>query len=333
MIGCACSAVAIAAPSTRPASNPSTHSSGASLADRAAERAAEQKASAAVSAAVHDLLREYSAASSGSKSAKLRASSDYFTEHHSGEVTPKAIVAALGQSISDDPRAAAYVKWQLLSGLHGVEDAQVPRLLEIYRNAPAPVAQPGETQEERSKFELARRNSRKEDVPKLNEQLAEAQQERERENAPVLAFRDELFARLPEQNYDCLRAGFEDAYTRMKAGADAQGCLEPLIRRTRDWMISSSATQPQLAEMSRLVTTLSKENSPHFYSEADWDERTYKVVWRKKAYDLNKYGQMDKLARDLAEVARNGPSGVSGRLKYKDDSDNKKSKSSKTSKD
>jgi len=320
MIGCACSAVAIAAPTTRPTSGPSTRSSGASLTDRAAERAAERRASAAVSAAVHDLLREYSAASSGSKSAKLRSSSDYFTEHHSGEVTPKAIVAALSQPISDDPRAAAYVKWQLLSGLHGVEDAQVPRLLEIYHNAPVPGAQPGETQEERSKFELARRNSRKEDVPKLNEQLAEAQQQRERENAPVLAFRDELFARLPEQNYDCLRAGFEDAYTRMKAGADAQGCLEPLIRRTRDWMTSSAAT-------------LSKENSPHFYSEADWDERTFKVTWHKKAYDLNKYGQMDKLARDLAEVARNGPSGVAGGgLKYKDDAD-KKSKSSKTSKD
>jgi hypothetical protein len=292
-----------------------------------------------VSAAVRELLREYSAASSGSKSAKLRASSDYFTEHHSGEVTPKAIVAALAQPISDDPKAAAYVKWQLLSGLHGVEDAQVPKLLEIYHNAPVPIAQPGETQEERSKFELARRNSRKEDVPKLNEQLAEAQQARERENAPVLAFRDELFARLPEQNYDCLRAGFEDAYTRMKAGADSQGCLEPLIRRTRDWMVSSSATQPQLAEMSRLVTTLSKENSAHFYSEADWDERYFKVVWRKKAYDLNKYGQMDKLAHDLADVARNGPSGVAGGgLKYKDDSgsgssSDKKSKSSKTSKD
>src|SRR5206468_4995647 len=123
---------------------------------------------------------------------------------------------------------------------------------------------------------------------------------------------------LPQENYDVLKAAFQDAYARMKAGAETQSIMDPLIKETRQWMASTSATADQLNEMSHLVATLSKEKSPEFYSHAEWSERSYRVSWYKKRYDLNKYNQMDKLAKDLAETARSGPV-ASGGLKYKDE--------------
>jgi hypothetical protein len=298
-----------AAPATKPATTkPARSAVGSSLADRLAR----QKAEATVSAAIRNLLHEYS-------TGKLRTSSDWFTEHSSPDLTHEAVFKGLEQPMTDDPAAAAYVKWQLLSGLRAkIDSAMVSRACEIYRNAPQPIAQAGESQDEKSKLELARRNARKEDIPKLNQDIAETQQRRERQNGPILSYRNELFAKLPEQNYDVLKAGLQDAYTRLQAGADTQSIMDPLLKQTREWMVSSDATSQQLNDLAKLTATLSKEKSPEFYSHAEWSERSYRVNWYKKRYDLNKYGQLDKLSKDLSETARNGPAATGG-LKYKDE--------------
>jgi hypothetical protein len=239
---------------------------------------------------------------------------NYFKDHPGSEITTEAILSALERSTASDPHCDGYIKWQLLSGTPGkFENSLLTRVLRIYKSAPEPQPAPGITQEEKSQLELARRNARQDDTDKLNQQLNDLQQRRRQANEPILAFRDELFARLPP-TYDAIAAGLEDAFVRLKAGVETQSIVEPVIKTTHAWM--PSASTEQLSQLAQLAGTLSKEKGPELYEAAWWSERSYKVMWRKHTPDLNKSDQFGKLQRDLLEQAKNPASG----LKFKDES-------------
>ena len=290
------------------------------------DRKSEIAANTAVSAAIRELAREYSAHQIDSKK-PLRGVCNYFNDHPSSEITTEAILAALERgAAAPDPHCDGYIRWQLLSGAPAkFDEALLSRLLRIYKSAPEPEPAPGITQEERSKLELGRRSARQEDIEKLNQQLNDLQLSRREANEPILAYRDELFARLP-LTYDAVAAGMQDAFVRLKAGAETQSIVEPVIKATHAWMASAPAQQ--LSQLAHVAGTLSKEKGPELYEAAWWSERSYKVMWRKHTLDLNKTDQLGKLQRDLLEQARNPGAG----LKFKDESSSGSSKrSSKTS--
>ena len=77
-------------------------------------------------------------------SAPLRDKSNYFKENPSADVTPEAIVLALGATISQDAPADSYVKWQLLSAIPEKFDAKLaPAASAAYMKAAKPIPHPG----------------------------------------------------------------------------------------------------------------------------------------------------------------------------------------------
>jgi hypothetical protein len=298
-------------PSTRPTAAATTTRSVSSAASR--ERKADAARSSAVSVAIRDLGREYAAHLADPKK-PLRGVCNYFNDHPGSDVTPEAVLSALERTLASDPRADGYIKWQLLSGAPGkFEDSQLPRVLRIYKSAPEPLPAPGITQEEKTQLEIARQSARQDNVEKLNQQLNQLEVERREANEPILAYRGELFAKLPA-TYDAITAGLEDAFVRLKAGADTQSIVEPVIKTAHGWMPAAKAEQ--LTQLSQLAGTLSKQKGPELYEAAWWSERSYKVMWRKHTPDMNKSDQLGRLQRDLMEQARNPASS----LKFKDES-------------
>ena len=63
------------------------------------------------------LLKEYQTVMKDKKGEGLREKCDYFTQNKVEGLTPELILAAIEKPSSPDPRADAYVKWQLLSGV------------------------------------------------------------------------------------------------------------------------------------------------------------------------------------------------------------------------
>src|SRR3954468_5610542 len=90
---------------------------------RATTRRTGSAGQAAVRAAVMALMDEYEQHRREPDDHPLRKSCDYFKDHPSQDVTSDAIMAEL-LGPYQDARQAAYVRWQLLSGLKSVEGQQ-----------------------------------------------------------------------------------------------------------------------------------------------------------------------------------------------------------------
>src|SRR5215208_1183158 len=111
----AAAASAPAAPQRRPAPAAATRPVTTRPATRPTVRlTASQKA--AVDGAVDALRKEFAAAQKDPK-APLRTQADFFADKKPADLTPEAVLTALEQPVPGDPRAAAYVRWQLMSAL------------------------------------------------------------------------------------------------------------------------------------------------------------------------------------------------------------------------
>ena len=72
--------------------------------------------SAVLEAAVADLKKEYAAHLKNPDAAPLRSQCTYFLDHPpAAALSAQAVVEALEKPVANDPRLAAYVRWQLLS--------------------------------------------------------------------------------------------------------------------------------------------------------------------------------------------------------------------------
>lgn len=210
-------------------------------------------------------------------SSSVRTSSDYFKGK--SDIAPDAITAAL-QGEGPDPRVSAYVKWQLLSGLPDRLDGDVARqVLHAYHAAPAPLMRPGVSNADRQKLDQLLAGVKQGDEGPIVEQFEAAVNEVRRGNTPILAYRDELYRRLPK-NFDTFAVALDDLQQRQNASAEGKETVKLLIKDMRDWSVSEAATPQALTALSRAVRRLGSTKRPQYYDEPYWREAGG-FAWRK----------------------------------------------------
>jgi len=259
-------------------------------------------ADAAIMAAVKVLVREDETYLKDGKS-PVRSSSDYFTQKPSPDVTPDAIAVALGRTYSQNPRVDAYVKWQLLSAVPGkFQGSQLGPAITAYRLAPEPLLMPGMEGHERAELERLRGTSiSAEAVAQLDVKIKDQIEKTTTANAPILGYRDALFAKLPP-TYDALNAGFEDAYERLKAGAETKDLVESLSSVSRLWLTSTPPPTPQqLDALGKTVTTLSREQGPQYFAGIEWNEEKRKSYWQTRRPHFYPAKPLEDLAKEFVE--------------------------------
>jgi hypothetical protein len=278
-----------------------------------------------VQPAITALLKEYhDAMKRGGEG--LRDKSDFYATNKPEGVTAETIMAALEKPIGTDPRAEAYVKWQLLSAIESkFPDDLKARALRVYRNAPPPSRHPGADHQEleRALRRLGITNPDNE-VP-VNTDLGEAIKQYRLAIEPILSYRDELYSRLPP-GYETLAAGLSDTYDRASRGAPATEFWKNLMGSIRSWALASSDAA-HMREMAGAVNKL------YMFVKDDHNKPYYRVIWVKTDKELGLRWQtqgtieggqekyMEELATWLDEHAKNP---AAGGLNFKESPDPKK---------
>ena len=259
-----------------------------------------------IESAITELRKEYAAHRKDPDTARLRTQCTWFVDHPV-QLSPESLLDALERPMGDDPRAVAYVKWQLLSAAPEKFDAALlPRVLSAYEKAPAPPARFGSTQEDRNKLDTLLLKARKEDDAQLSAKVEERVRQETDANKPILAYRDALYAKLPE-GYDSIVAGFRDAHERTVAGAgggSSDDHAERVVSDALTWAQSGSADPEQCGKLTELVARLRHVRSPPYYSRAYW--RYDRLAWSTKTDALYSAKKLTDLENVLREVHKLG---------------------------
>jgi hypothetical protein len=205
---------------------------------------------------------------------------------------------------SGDPRLQGYVKWQLLSALpEALDEKLAPKFLAAYRAAPPPAPRPGISQIERQQLDRAVQGKKGSEEGELQSQFDAAVSKNRQGNQPILAYRNELYRKLPKA-LDTFAASLDDAYERFHADADAKPLLKDLDRDVRGWAVGgkSPSSQSMLA-LARAVRKLAGEKGPEFYKTLYYSEPKHSLVWRKAHADLGNEKALADLAVFLEEQA------------------------------
>ena len=227
----------------------------------------------------------------------LRTSCDYFAK--GSPVLPEPLLLALEKPItgvaSSDARQAAYVKWQLLSGLpENLDDATTRRLLRVYERAPVPPPRFGSSAQEKKKLDGLLAGARAQDDVRLNATLDEAVSRGTAADAPVIAFRDELYRRLPAGR-DKFVAALLDANSRINVAAEKEKLAEALSKDIPAWTLAAGTDPAEVREVAELLGKLRFVESPPYYAYASvrsgqlgWRTRSDTLLTKKKFADLHK---------------------------------------------
>jgi hypothetical protein len=277
-----------------------------------------------VLAAQQALLKEYLSVMKDKKGEGLREKCDYFTTNPAEGVTPELILAALEKPVGGgDARADAYVKWQLLSGVAGkFPESLKVRAIRAYRAAPSPAPHPGLNHMLLDRKLNAVGTMRSDAEGPINKEIGDVITVYRVQIEPMLAYRDELLARLPP-GFDTFVAGLGDAYDRVIHGAPANEFWSSLSASIKSWALTSAepAQMRQIAgAIEKLKDTVKDEKFRPYYRVLWTDNASYKgLKWQAEGTIVNDKA-LDDLAEFLAEQARN-PGG--GGLQFKDAPDPK----------
>ncbi len=264
-------------------------------------RTRSEKKVSAVDGAIEVLKQEYQGyLKEGSPTP--RTESNYFVEHPAEEVTQENILQALGKSIHGNPRVAAYVKWQLLSGISGqFDDKLVDKAVRAYKSAPRPAPRPGIEASQRKALDAMLRGAREGDVGDIDAKLREAVAQGVEMNQPIIAYRDALFAKLPSEPR-VFDAAFGDLRDRLMLAAETQGFRDVLLGNVRAWAMSG-ATPQQMTAMAQYLRKLTSQTGPDYYDQAEWKDS--RVQWRTRSVSMDEGRHLSDLMKYLEERARN----------------------------
>jgi hypothetical protein len=265
---------------------------------------AAKAAASPLDRAAADLKKEF-APRLKDPNAAVRTECNYFTEHAAdADVAPEQVLAAIERppQRGEDPRTAAYVRWQLLSAApETFDDALAPRLLAAYRKAPPPAPRYGMAEHERSALDKMLARARPQDDIILNEHLDRAQARSDADNASILAYRDELYRRLPPVTGKFV-AGFRDAHERMAAAALQKEHMTRLIADVQAWALAGGGKAAEYAELAELVGRLRFVKSPPYYGRAS--VRRGKLGWTNATDELYSAKKLADLQTVLLQAAR-----------------------------
>jgi hypothetical protein len=290
-------ALVAAAPTTTapaPATRPTTRVFARKISDH--DRAAIRSAVAALGA-------EYEQSRRSPSNAPLRTACDYFVEHPAGELPPEVIIAALFAP-AGDVRQTAYVRWQLLSGLpETIDEATAKELIKAYRAAPGPIPRPGMSVEDQQKFDRMIQGARQADEPDFIAKAEEIVRTAQRDNAPILLYREELYRRLPK-NLDTFAAALDDLFVRTAAGADGKNLLKSFCGDVKIWAGEADSPREAMAALGKGVRRLADTKSPPYYDTPYWREKAGVFAWRKTRSDVDSGHALKDLANLLEEQSR-----------------------------
>ena len=269
--------------------------------------------SAAIDAAIAELKREYAAGLKNPEASPPRAQCTYFLDHPAAvPLSPEAVVAGLEKPVANDARLTAYVRWQLLSAApkqFPSDPKLLPLVYDAYRSAPAPAPRLGVSPQDQAKLDALLTRARKEDDATLSAKLEEQAAKDAEAGRPILAYRDELYARLP-LSYETLLAGFEDAHDRTLAAAgggtqDAHAAR--VVKDAQGWAQSGQADPKQCAHLADLVAKLRHVRSPPYYARATLRRGADRLSWATKTdsvYSPKKLTDLEKVLREAEKLGR-----------------------------
>jgi hypothetical protein len=282
----------------------------APAADRAKTRDAKALAKAeatVLEAAVTDLKKEYAAYVKDADTSRLRTQCTYFLDNPV-QLSVESLLDFLERPLGDDPCGVAYIKWQLLSAAPEKFDVKLlPRVLSAYEKAPAPPQRFGVSAEDRAKLDALLLKARKEEDAVLSAKLDDRVQREAEASRPILAYRDALYARLPE-GFDSLVAGFRDAHERTLAAAGGGAYDDHAQRVVKDalaWAQSGAADPDQCARLIEIVAGLRFVRSPPYYARVAW--RSERLVWSTKTdavYSAAKLSDLEKVLREVHKLGK-----------------------------
>ena len=291
-----------------PATQPATQRATAPIASAATQSSlrAMEEGRKAVRAAVNTLVQEYEA-HRRDPAVPLRGACTYFKEHPDETITAESVLPSL-LATGGDPRLSAYVKWQLLSARPDAieDDALAKQLLAAYRAAPAPIPRPGISPQDRQKLDTLTQSARPGDEPSLIETLDRAVHENDKANAPVLAYRDELYRRLPKQP-EVFAAAMADLHERHRAAADGKDLAKSLVSDMREWAATASPAPPTLLALAKAARRLADTKGPQYYTSPYFNERSGVFSWRRSSASVDSARALKDLAIALEEQSRQPP--------------------------
>ena len=264
---------------------------------------------AAIEEAVSLLRREYLSRQQDPAATPLRRQSNYFLDN-STKLDPKSLVAALERPVltdkgARDPHLAAYVKWQLLSGgPETFEGDLLTRVLEVYRKAPVPATRVGMSEYDRKKLDVLLASTKPDGHVRLEDKLDGAVKKTAESNKAALAYRDELYARLPP-GYDTFALGLADGYARLSAGAATKDHMKRVVDGLKAWAASGDARPKQCAALAQIVYKLRSERGPKYYvSIGTRGGKPYWVTRTETLYDDDKLRALQEFLEQQATPAR-----------------------------
>lgn len=260
--------------------------------------------------AITELKKEYAAHLNDPEGPRLRAQSTYFVEHPV-QLSVESLLEALERPIGDDPRSVAYVRWQLLSAAPEKFDPKhLNRVLAAYEKAPRPLPRFGLSQEDHSKLDVLLLKAKKEEDAAISVKVEERVREGTDANKPILAYRDALYARLPE-GYESLVAGLRDAHERTLAAAGGgayDAHAKRVVQDALTWAQSGAADPVQCGNLGELVAKLRFVRSPPYYARVYW--RSGRLAWSTRTdavYSAKKLADLELVLREAHKLGKAQP--------------------------
>ncbi|MDB5294469.1 MAG: hypothetical protein JWO31_452 [Phycisphaerales bacterium] len=269
-------------------------------------------AKAAVEAAADALRKEFAAFLRDPTANKVRDACDYFAARPAADVTPDAVLAFLdGRPPDADPRAAAYVRWQLLSALPKDADpawadaGRVARAIEAYRRAPPPLPRFGLSAADQSSLDDLLRGARATDDVLLTSRLEARVRAVAAANRLALAYRDEWYRRLPKAA-PAFAAALYDAAERQALAAGAEDFAPLVIADVQTWLTGGADADPaRCGALAELLAKLRAKEPPAFYAFAA--VRSGRLQWVKRTDPMDVRKKLTHLHQALVEAAQRKP--------------------------
>lgn len=247
---------------------------------QAPRRGAEVAAPNPIPASVKALLEEFDE-SQGPNRTLARNRPDFFLK---ADLQPTAdqLWRALDTKHSPNPRADAYVKWQLLSALPAtLDEKSVKRLAALYQRAPAGVVNPAVEPRTRSEIESMGSRLRPGSEDQANDKLRDVTDKAFESNRPVFSYREALIERLPMSAGKYVLA-FEEIAARAKLGWGSEAMRDNALADIRSWSVSAPANELQLVvqNLQRLRGVESDEYPFRLRADGSglvWDRRRERV--------------------------------------------------------
>lgn len=215
-----------------------------------------------------------------SASPTMRTASDYF-KSNSITVTPDELLSALSRRLHKDPRVDAYVKWQLLSAHPDqFSGAHAKEALQLYRNAPHNLPpRPGSTPRDQQALNAQIAGVRKDDVEAANVQWRQMLDFHMRQYRPMIAYREELYNRLPKTP-EVFAAALQDMHERMMQGYNFTGYLRIVLTDIRT--SAAEMKSNEILQLSGMLRRVANTSGVRTYEELEV-RKDGKVAWKLSA--------------------------------------------------